>query len=435
MSEMHITGGRKLIGETEIQGAKNSALPILAACFAAGSPCEIHSCPALTDVNASLNILRCLGCRAVSEGQKVFIDSSAANRCDIPERLMREMRSSISFLGAVLSRCGEAELSTPGGCELGARPVDLHLTALARMGAKIEESHGRIHCSVPKGKLEGAAIPLSFPSVGATENIMVAAATAEGTTVITNAAREPEIVDLAAFMCSCGARISGAGESTITIEGVPKLHGCIHTVIPDRIEAVTFMAAAAMTGGDVLLRNADYMHLLSAAAVLEEMGCIIREEKDGLRLTANKRLCPAGYVRTMPYPGFPTDAQAIIMAAACIARGTSVFVENIFDNRFKHVGELCRLGASIKTEGRAAVVEGVPRLTGASVASTDLRGGAALIIAGTAAEGKTIVSGLHHVDRGYQSIEKKLRSLGADIERKEDSSKKENNSVNSSVSG
>lgn len=417
MSEMHITGGRKLVGEIAINGAKNSALPVLAACFATGSSCEIHSCPGLTDVNASLAILRYLGCSAKLEGQTAFIDASNAQRCDIPERLMREMRSSISFLGAVLSRCGRAELSTPGGCELGARPVDLHLSALARMGAKIEESHGCIHCSVPEGRLKGAAIPLSFPSVGATENIMVAAATADGTTIITNAAREPEIVDLAAFLNSCGARISGSGESTITIEGVPKLHGCSHTVIPDRIEAVTYMAAAAMTGGDILLRNTEYMHLLPVTAVLEEMGCIIRCERSGIRLTANKRLAPAGYIRTMPYPGFPTDAQAIIMAAACVAKGTSVFVENIFDNRFKHVGELRRLGASIKTEGRAAVVEGVPGLTGAPVTSTDLRGGAALIIAGAAAEGETVVGGLHHVDRGYQSIEEKMRSLGADIKR------------------
>lgn len=419
MSEIHITGGRRLAGEITVQGAKNSALPILAACFAAGSPCEINGCPELTDVNASLNILRSLGCRAISEGQKVFIDPTQANRCNIPERLMREMRSSISFLGALLSRCGEAELSTPGGCELGARPVDLHLAALAKMGAKIEESHGRIRCTVPQGRLKGAVIPLSFPSVGATENIMVAAATADGTTIITNAAREPEIVDLAAFLRGCGARISGSGESTVVIEGVPELHGCSHRVIPDRIEAVTYMAAAAVTGGDILLHNADYIHLLPTAAVLEEMGCIVREEKNGVRLTANKRLASAGYVRTMPYPGFPTDAQAIIMAAACTAKGTSVFVENIFDNRFKHVGELCRLGACIKTEGRAAVVEGVSRLTGASVTSTDLRGGAALIVAGLAAEGKTVVGGLHHVDRGYQSTEKKLRSIGADIVRKE----------------
>ena len=418
MSEIHIIGGRRLNGDTAIHGAKNSALPVLAACFATGSRCEIHSCPRLTDVNASLAILRHLGCRAEQEGQSVMIDAENAACCDIPEKLMREMRSSISFLGAMLSRCGRARLSMPGGCELGARPVDLHLSALSRMGARIEESYGCINCEVPEGRLKGTDIPLTFPSVGATENIMIAAASAQGTTTITNAAREPEITDLAAFLNKCGARISGMGESTITIEGVDRLHGCVHTVIPDRIEAVTYMAAAAVTRGDVLLRGVEYMHLLPAVTVLEEMGCDIRRESDSVRVTARGRLSPAGYVRTMPYPGFPTDAQAIIMAAACTAKGTSVFVENIFDSRFKHVGELRRLGAAIKTEGRAAVVEGRERLTGASVTSTDLRGGAALVVAGLAADGETIVGGLHHIDRGYQSLDKKLQSLGADIIRK-----------------
>lgn len=419
MSEIIINGGKRLSGEAVVHGAKNSALPVLAACLAAGGRCEIHNCPRLSDVRASLAILRCLGCAASLEGQTARVDSSAVSRCDIPEQLMREMRSSISFLGAVLSRCGRAELSMPGGCELGARPVDLHLSALSRMGAQIEESHGRIRCAVPSGRLHGAVIPLGFPSVGATENIMVAASTAAGTTVITNAAREPEISDLAAFLNKCGAKISGAGESTVTVEGVSALHGCAHTVIPDRIEAATYMAAAAVTRGSVFLRGADYEQLLAVVTVLEEMGCTVRRESAGISLSAPERLAPAGYVRTMPYPGFPTDAQAIVMAAACIADGTSVFAENIFENRFKHAGELRRLGANIRTEGRAAVVEGVPRLTGAPVASTDLRGGAALIIAGLAADGTTIVSGLHHIDRGYQDIESTLSALGADIRRTE----------------
>ncbi len=417
MSKIIINGGKRLSGEVVIHGAKNSALPILAACLAVGDRCEIHNCPRLTDVNASLSILNYLGCTASLEGQTAFVDTSSAFRCDIPERLMREMRSSISFLGAMIARCGSAELSTPGGCELGARPVDLHLSALARMGAVIEESHGCIHCRVPSGRLRGTVIPLSFPSVGATENIMVAAAAAEGTTIITNAAREPEISDLAAFLNSCGARIFGCGESTITVEGVEKLHGCSHTVIPDRIEASTYMSAAAVTGGEVFLRGADYDHLLTVISAFDEMGCRIVPESGGFLLKAPERLSPAGYIRTMPYPGFPTDAQAILMSAACVAEGTSVFVENIFDNRFKHAGELLRLGAAIKTEGRVAVVEGVRKLTGAPVTSTDLRGGAALVVAGLSAEGRTEVSGLHHIDRGYQDIENNLRAMGADIKR------------------
>jgi len=418
MSEIHIAGGKRLDGEVAVNGAKNSALPVLAACFAAGARCEIHSCPQLTDVGAALAILRHLGCTTVQEGNDVCVDSRSAGGYEIPERLMREMRSSITFLGAVLSRCGRARLSMPGGCELGARPVDLHLAALGRMGAHIEESYGCICCEVPSGRLRGAVIPLTFPSVGATENIMIAAAAAEGTTTITNAAREPEITDLADFLNACGAKISGTGESTITIEGVERLHGCEHTVIPDRIEAVTYMAAAAVTSGDIILQGAEYMHLLPAAAVLEEMGCVVKCAGKDVRITAPERLSPAGYVRTMPYPGFPTDAQAIIMAAACTAKGTSVFVENIFDSRFKHVGELRRLGARIKTEGRAAVVEGRKRLTGAPVSSTDLRGGAALVVAGLAADGETTVGGLNHIDRGYHLLDEKLRLLGADIIRK-----------------
>lgn len=418
MSKIHILGKRRLAGEVTVGGAKNSALPVLAASYAVGGRCVIERCPHLTDVDAALGILRHLGCTAQLEGQTAYIDSSDAFGCEVPEQLMREMRSSITFLGAVLSRCGRAILSTPGGCELGARPVDLHLSALARMGARIEESHGCIRCDVPDGGLRGADIALTFPSVGATENIMIAAACADGTTTINNAAREPEISDLADFLCRCGAKISGAGGSTVTIEGVSRLHGCNHRVIPDRIEAVTFMAAAAVTGGDVLLRDVEYIHLLPVVTVLEEMGCRIMREGQDVRIRADKRLTSAGYVRTMPYPGFPTDAQAIIMAAACTAAGASVFVENIFDSRFKHVGELRRLGADIRTEGRVAVVEGTKALTGAPVTSTDLRGGAALVVAGLAAEGETVVSGLHHVDRGYQSLDEKLRFLGADIIRK-----------------
>lgn len=284
------------------------------------------------------------------------------------------------------------------------------------MGTRIEERGGCIYCSVD-GRLTGCQVPLAFPSVGATENVMVAAATAKGTTVITNAAREPEIVCLARFLNSCGARISGHGESTITVEGVDSLYGCCHTVIPDRIEAATYMAAAAVTSGEICLRRVTPAHLMPVIPVFEEMGCAVTVYDDSLIIKAPERLRPVGYVRTMPYPGFPTDCQAIVMSAACVADGTSVFVENIFDNRFKHVGELSRLGAHIKIEGRVAVVDGVRGLSGTTVDSTDLRGSAALVVAGLEADGETVVRNLHHLDRGYQQLELGLRSLGADIVR------------------
>ncbi|MBE6753702.1 MAG: UDP-N-acetylglucosamine 1-carboxyvinyltransferase [Ruminococcaceae bacterium] len=417
MAVIEINGGVRLSGEAVIHGAKNSALPMLAACAAVQGCCRLENCPALTDVNAAVGILRYIGCRTEQCGTAVCTDASELSRFDIPEHLMREMRSSISFLGAVLARFGRAEISLPGGCELGARPVDIHLSALEKMGAAVQERHGIISCRC-NGRMKGAAITLSFPSVGATENIMTAAATAEGTTIINNAAREPEITDLGNFLTCCGARISGCGSSTIIIDGVERLHGCTYTIMPDRIEAATYMAAAAITGGKVLLRQVVPEHIQPVTSVLEKMGCRIHCTESGLLVDAPRRLRPAGTVRTMPYPGFPTDAQAIIMAVTCVAEGTSVFVENIFDSRFKHVGELCRLGARITTEGRAAVVEGAERLTGASVTATDLRGAAALAVAGLVAEGTTTLSGLNHLDRGYENLEEGLAALGASVIRR-----------------
>jgi len=416
MEKMIIHGGNRLSGTVCMHGAKNSALPLLAACLAAEGPCRLHNCPGLSDVKISLDILQHLGCLAVMDDGTAFVDSANARYQEIPDSLMRRMRSSITFLGAMLARFGHAELSLPGGCELGARPVDLHLSALERMGARVEEQHGRIRCRVD-GRLKGASIPLGFPSVGATENIMIAAATARGETVIQNAAREPEIVDLGCFLNACGARITGCGESTVIIQGVERLGGCAHRVIPDRIEAATYLAAAAVTGGDVTLIHARPEHLIPVLSALETMGCVLNCTESTIRIIAPERLRPAGYVRTMPYPGFPTDAQAIMMAAACAAQGTSVFVENIFDGRMKHVSELCRLGARITTEGRMAVVEQSPGLTGAKLAACDLRGAAALIVAGLAAAGVTEVTGLCHLDRGYESFEHGLRSLGAEIYR------------------
>lgn len=414
MGRLVIQGERRLDGEVHIHGAKNSALPILAATLLAQGVCELHNCPALSDVRAAAAILRHLGCRVEQGGTVVTVDATAPCRGDIPDSLMREMRSSIVFLGAIVARTGGAELSFPGGCELGPRPIDLHLAALRQMGVAIHEEGGKLHCTV-NGRLVGCPITLAFPSVGATENIVLAAVTAQGITTVYNAAREPEIVDLCEFLTACGARIRGAGESTLVIEGVEALHGCCHRVIPDRIETVTYMGAAAVTGGSLLLRDVCPLHLQAVLPLFEEMGCRVSVREQELLVSAPQRLTRVKSVRTLPYPGFPTDAQALLMAMACVAKGTSVFVETIFESRYKHVGELMRLGARVKVEGRVAVVEGVAQLSGAPVECTDLRGGAALVLAGLAAQGTTVLSELHHLERGYEAIIKDLTAAGASL--------------------
>ena len=408
-----IEGGHRLDGELRLQGAKNSALPVLTAAFLAGGISEIHNCPDLTDVDAALRILTHLGCTVSRQDKVVTVDSTQAADHTVPDELMREMRSSIVFLGAILARCGAARVCFPGGCELGPRPVDLHLAALRKMGAVIREDHGYLDCTVPKGRLEGANIALSFPSVGATENVMIAAATADGTTVLTNAAREPEILDLANYLIACGAKIHGAGEGTITIHGVEKLHGAKHHVIGDRIVAATYLAAAAATGGQCTLLGCDPANLAAILPIFEEMGCRVTVRKDVLSIEGARRLKAPKHIRTMPYPGFPTDAQAPLMAMSAIADGHTVFVENIFENRYRHVSELSRMGANIKVEGRVAVVEGVQMLQSAEVEAPDLRGGAALIVAGLCASGRTSVLGMHHVYRGYEDVEGVLQALGA----------------------
>ena len=412
-----VNGGRSLSGELTVQGAKNSVLILLSAAVLARGESILHNCPQLTDVDAACRILNCLGCRCTRSGGTICVDSSAASGYEIPESLMREMRSSIMFLGAVLGRTGRCRLSFPGGCELGARPIDLHIAALRQMGARITEQHGVLECSA-EGGLHGARITLSFPSVGATENILLAAVTATGTTEIHNAAREPEICDLAEFLVKCGAKISGAGSSVIAVEGVSRLHPAEHSVMPDRIVAGTYLCCAAATGGELLLSRCRCDDMTSFTAVLESMGCRVYSYGDGKMYFSSKhRLTAPPTIRTMPYPGFPTDIQAPIMAVTTLARGTSVFVETIFDNRYRHVPELVRLGASIKTEGRVAVVEGVTTLGGAKLHASELRGGAALVTAALAAEGCSEISGICYIDRGYESIETALRSIGADIKR------------------
>ena len=414
MSTYIVEGGRPLEGSVRVHGAKNSVLPILAACLLAPGECVIHNCPELSDVRASLDILRRLGCRAERQGEAVVVDASAPTGWDVPDALMREMRSSVIFLGAILGRMGRAELCAPGGCELGPRPIDLHLAAIRALGGAVEERGGVLRCA---GRLRGADIVLSLPSVGATENAMLAAVSAAGETTITNAAREPEIVDLQDFLTALGARVRGAGSSVITVEGGAPLHGGSYTVPADRIVAATYLAAAGCAGGDVELTGVDWRRLSTVTAVLREAGCRVASTPDAIRITARGPLRGVPPVRTAPYPGFPTDAQPPLMAALAGSRGCTVFVENIFESRYRHVDELSRMGADIRVEGRVAVVYGVPRLHGAKVRAADLRGGAALVVAALGAEGRTSVSGVRHMDRGYQSLEGDLTALGASIRR------------------
>jgi UDP-N-acetylglucosamine 1-carboxyvinyltransferase len=419
LSKFIITQTRPLKGRVRISGAKNSVLPIIAASLLADGNSIIDEIPYLNDVKIMCELISSLGASVALSDDKsrLEISSRSLNNSTAPYELVNKMRASFLVAGPLLARTGHVRISLPGGCAIGSRPVDLHLKGFTALGASITQGHGYIE-AVRNGRLTGGKVYLDFPSVGATENIMMAATLAQGTTVIENAAIEPEVVDLATFLTSMGAEIKGAGTDTIKIFGVSELKAASHTVIPDRIEAGTFMVAAAITGGDVIIDNVVTDHLKPVTAKLREAGVEVAEELTSVRVKGNK-IQPVD-IKTHPYPGFPTDMQSQMTSLLSVASGTSMVIETIFENRFMHICELKRMGANIKVEGRSAIIEGCPRLTGAKVRATDLRAGAALIIAGLCAEGTTEISDIDHIDRGYIKIDEKLRKLGADIYRSDE---------------
>lgn len=416
MEKLVIHGGKPLQGTVRVSGAKNAVLPIIVASMLGTTQSTLTEIPKLADVHTVCDVIASLGVHIEHpERDTLVIDAYELTSTTAPYDLVRRMRASFLVMGPLLARKGRAQISLPGGCSIGARPIDLHLKAFEAMGAVINLENGDIEATAPNG-LKGAQIYLDFPSVGATENILMAASMADGKTVLENAAEEPEIVDLATYLNSMGANIRGAGTNVIRIEGVKELHGANHAVIPDRIEAGTFMVGAAMTQGNVFVENAISEHLKPLISKLKEVGAEVQEEIDGIRVIGHEPLRPAD-IKTLPYPGFPTDMQAQFMALTTICQGTSVVTETVFENRFMHVDEFKRMGAKIRIEGRSAIVEGVPRLKGASVNATDLRAGAALVLAGLVAEGETEVGYLYHIDRGYDNLVLKLQRLGADIVR------------------
>ncbi len=416
MSKLRVEGGKVPEGTVRVQGAKNAALPILAATVLNGGENIIHNCPCLTDVDYTIEILRGLGCTAVREEDTVIVNSADMYGFTISEELMRKIRSSIIFMGAIAARTGRAAVSIPGGCNIGSRPIDLHLKALRQLGMRIKEENGYICCFAER--LEGAHIYLDFPSVGATENIMLAACTAHGTTIISNAAREPEIADLECFLNRMGARVSGGGGSVIRIDGVNRLSGGTeHTIIPDRIAGATYLAMCAAAHGAVELTNVLPGDMSAMLCVMKDMGAEFITEKTRVIMKPVKRLMNIPTIRTMPYPGFPTDIQPPFMAMSCTAEGTAVFTETIFENRFRHAAELSRMGADITLHGRTAVVRGGGRLCGVNTEAYDLRGGSAMLTAALAAEGVTVIDNADYIDRGYEAIEKQLTGLGVEITR------------------
>lgn len=412
MANYIIEGGKRLEGEVKISGSKNASLPIICASILNGKKTKLYNVPDIHDTQVTLKILRYIGCKVKKDNDKIEIDSRYITKKEIPEDLMHQMRSTVILAGAILGRFKEVTFSYPGGCDIGARPIDLHLKSFKKLGINIAENYGFIRCSCDK--IVGTNIDLDFPSVGATENIILASVLAEGKTVITNAAREPEIVDLVNMLKKMGAIISGEGTNIIQIEGVKELKEVKYRIMPDRIETGTFLCAGAITGGKIKVTNCIPEHIVPITSKLEEAGCNILIEKNSIELKAPARL-KAVELKTMPYPGFPTDMQSIFGTVLSVSKGTSVITENIFENRFKYLAELKRMGAKSKQEGNVAIITGVKRLSGTNVKSTDLRGGAAMVLAGLNAKGKTIVTNVEYILRGYENIDKKLKKIGANI--------------------
>lgn len=417
MAKLIIEDGCVLKGEVRVHSAKNAILPVIAASLLTPETCVLEEVPYLDDVDIMEEVVGSIGAEVKRADNSLIIKAENISSFEATYELIRKMRASFLIMGPMLARIGKVKISLPGGCAIGTRPIDLHLKGFSLMGANITLGHGYIEAYAER--LKGETIYLDFPSVGATENLMMAGCLAEGITVIENAAEEPEIVDLASYLSKMGAVIKGAGTDTIRIEGVKEMKGTTHTAIADRIEAGTFMVAAAATGGDVIVEGVVPEHLKPVTAKLKEMGAEVKESEKAIRVKAPARLNSVD-IKTMPYPGFPTDMQSQMMTAMCMAKGTSIATETVFENRFMHINELKLMGAQIKVDGRSAIIEGSERLSGAKVKATDLRAGAALTIAGLCAEGRTEISDIYHIDRGYIKIEEKLKKLGADIKRIED---------------
>ena len=414
MDKLLIEGGSRLSGEIAISGAKNAALPILCAALLTAEPVTFTNVPQLNDIGTLLELLGQMGVKIERAGDTVTLGASGLNNPVAPYEMVKTMRASILVLGPLVARCGEARVSLPGGCAIGARPVDQHIKGLQAMGAEVRVEHGYVHAKVPR--LKGARLFTDMVTVTGTENLMMAAALADGETVIENAAREPEVVDLANCLVAMGAQISGAGSDVIRIRGVERLHGATHRIMPDRIETGTYLCAAAVTGGSVRLTGTSSSYLDAVIDKLMDAGCEVVSERDAIRLSAPARL-NAVSLRTAPYPAFPTDMQAQFMAINCVASGVAMIRETIFENRFMHAVELQRLGADIRIDGNTAVVQGVAKLEGATVMATDLRASASLVVAGLVAEGETMIERIYHLDRGYERLEEKLAALGAKVRR------------------
>ena len=415
MEGFAVRGGERIQGEMTIGAAKNAVLPIMAASVLADSPSLIAGCPRIADVESMRGILGCLGCPSEWNESGLTVSGDHLARGEMPEQLSKRVRSSIFLLGPILGRLRRAEVVYPGGCEIGLRPIDLHLSGLRRMGVVIEEREGVLRCD--GDNMHAADVHLDYPSVGATENVMMAAVLTPGRTTISNAAREPEIGDLQSYINAMGGQVRGAGSPLIEIEGVRRLHGASYTPMFDRIAAGTYLCAAAITGGEILLSGVQPCHMTAVLEKLREMGCAVAEEENRLSLRAPRRLKAFDTLQTQPHPGFPTDMQSPMLALASVAEGCGVVVENVFENRFALAGELSRMGANIRVSGRAAVIQGVDGLHGARVQARDLRGGAALVLAGLAARGETLISGVELIDRGYERMEDALCALGAHVRR------------------